>query len=329
LRVAGLFVPVWWAWTGFTWYATGFDNDDDTYRVMMLGAMLAVLALSVGIDGVRHGRVAGFVLPYAFMQGLLSLLFLRSRRHATIERGFTTAYALGYGLGGALWLASVWTPEVARVPMWVLGMVVLMLTPMFAARRMPVERFDAGHIAERYGSFTLIVLGESVVAVAAGTALGGMNSGSVLAGVAGFGIAACVWWIYFEFIRASSLTRDDLVPAFVWGYGHLFIFAGIAAAASGVQRAVTAAAAGHALTAMDRAIVAVGMIATLAAMAAIHGVTVRRGDLVVVARLAAVLAIAVLALLGGGMSAPAFMVASLACVGGEAVFEIARARRGA
>lgn len=28
LRFAAFFIPVWWAWMGFTWYATAFDNDD-------------------------------------------------------------------------------------------------------------------------------------------------------------------------------------------------------------------------------------------------------------------------------------------------------------
>src|SRR5205085_919414 len=32
LRFAGLFVPVLWAWTGFTFYANRFDTDDAIYR---------------------------------------------------------------------------------------------------------------------------------------------------------------------------------------------------------------------------------------------------------------------------------------------------------
>jgi low temperature requirement protein LtrA len=33
LTFAGLFVPVWWAWMGYTWYASAFDNDDVVFRV--------------------------------------------------------------------------------------------------------------------------------------------------------------------------------------------------------------------------------------------------------------------------------------------------------
>jgi hypothetical protein len=50
VRVAGLFVPVWWAWMGFTWYATAFDTDDVLFRL----ALLAVLDL-----GTQRGEERG------------------------------------------------------------------------------------------------------------------------------------------------------------------------------------------------------------------------------------------------------------------------------
>jgi low temperature requirement protein LtrA len=326
LRFAGLFVPVWWAWTSYSWYATGFDNDDDAYRVAMLAAMLGVIALAVGIEGVHRGRVAGFVLAYAFMQGLLALLFLRSRRHATHERAFTTTYALGDALGAAVWLASLWAPPSLRPAIWAVAMLVLMVTPMIAARSMPMEAFDSGHIAERYGQFTLIVLGESIVAVVAATAATGWNAGALLTAAAGFGLAACVWWIYFEFIRASSISRDNLARAFVWGYGHLLIFAGIAAAAAGVQLAVMRAAAGRGIGVSASLVLGGGTIAYLAAIALIHRTTEMRSDGTFVARLLAALAIAVLSAFGAGMPAPVFVGLVLAALGGEALFEIVRAR---
>jgi low temperature requirement protein LtrA len=292
--------------------------------------MLAVIALAVGVPGVRHGDPTGFVLAYAFMQGLLTLLFLRSRRHtrdSEAERGFTTAYALGYALGGALWLVSLFVPPAFRLATWIVAMVVLMLTPVLAARRMPVEDFDAGHIAERYGSFALIVLGESVVSVAAGATATGWNAGAVFAAACGFGVAACVWWVYFDFIKASALSRRDLVPAFVWGYSHLFIFGGIAAAAAGVQLAVMAAASVQPIVSMGRAILDGGTVAYLLAIAAIHGVTVKRLDAVIAARLLAACGVAAVLGLGGALAAPLEMAMLIVVVAAEMVFEIVRSRR--
>ena len=55
---AGLFVPVWWAWMGFTWFATGFDTDDVPSRLGLLTAMVGVAVLSAGVDGAAHGDSA-------------------------------------------------------------------------------------------------------------------------------------------------------------------------------------------------------------------------------------------------------------------------------
>ncbi len=75
LRFAGLFVPVWWAWMNFTWYATAFDNDDVLYRTTLLGAMLCTLWLAASIEGVYEGRSFSFVLAYVALKLLLVGLF--------------------------------------------------------------------------------------------------------------------------------------------------------------------------------------------------------------------------------------------------------------
>jgi low temperature requirement protein LtrA len=52
---AGLLVPVWWAWMGFTWYATGFDGDDPVFRLGVLAGMLAIAVASAGVAGRQAG----------------------------------------------------------------------------------------------------------------------------------------------------------------------------------------------------------------------------------------------------------------------------------
>ncbi len=52
---AGLFVPVWWTWWGFTWYSSAFNADDGVTRVAFLVAMAGVGALASGISGAARG----------------------------------------------------------------------------------------------------------------------------------------------------------------------------------------------------------------------------------------------------------------------------------
>ena len=74
----GLFVPVWWAWRGFAWYATGFDTDDRTFRAACLAGMIGVAAVSAGIDGAAHGDSETFVIAYSGLLCVLAALFLRT-----------------------------------------------------------------------------------------------------------------------------------------------------------------------------------------------------------------------------------------------------------
>ncbi|MBA4115512.1 MAG: low temperature requirement protein A, partial [Rubrobacter sp.] len=236
LRFAGLFVPVWWAWMNFTWYATAFDNDDVVYRTTLLGAMLCTLWLAVSIEGVYEGRSFSFVLAYVALKLLLVGLFLRARRDATSVRAFVTRYAAGNALGAAIWLSSLLAPAPDRYGLWAVALAVEILTSIFAVRSSSMRIFHPEHIAERYGLFTLIVLGESVLAVASGAAGTNWNPNAVLAGLFGFVAAACIWWLYFDYVESSALGLGSRA-AFFWGYGHLFVYTSIAAFGVGIQLA--------------------------------------------------------------------------------------------
>lgn len=246
LRFLGLFVPVWWSWMIFTWYATSFDNDDVPYRVTLLVAMLSILGLaaSVGRVGVDPAATVSFVLTYAFMRLLVAGLFLRAGRYVPAAMGsFVFFYAAGNVIGATIWLSSLLVPAPLRYAVWALGLCVELLGPILAVMTLdnPRVTFHPRHIAERYGLFTLIVLGESVLAVASGTSGTDWAPAAVLTAVVGFVAAACIWWLYFDHVGSSGIELGPR-PAFYWGYGHFAVYAGIAAFGVGVQLAIEAAA---------------------------------------------------------------------------------------
>ena len=146
-------------------------------------------------------------------------------------------------LGAAIWLSSLLVPAPARYAVWALGLFVELLGPILAVRTLENPRisFHPRHIAERYGLFTIIVLGESVLAVAAGTAGTDWAPAAVLTAAVGFVAAACIWWLYFDHVGSSGIELGPR-PAFYWGYGHFAVYAGIAAFGVGIQLAIEAAA---------------------------------------------------------------------------------------
>ena len=50
-KYVALFVPLWWCWIGYTFYADRFESDEVSYRILMFAAMLAVAALAITLAG--------------------------------------------------------------------------------------------------------------------------------------------------------------------------------------------------------------------------------------------------------------------------------------
>jgi low temperature requirement protein LtrA len=323
LRFLGLFVPVWWSWMIFTWYATSFDNDDVPYRVTLFIAMLSILGLaaSVGRIGVDPSAVVGFVLAYSLMRLLVAGLFVRAGRNVPADlRPFVAFYAAGNIIGATIWLSSLLVPAPFRYVVWAVGLAVELLGPILAVMTLDNPRitFHPRHIAERYGLFTLIVLGESVLAVASGTAGTDWALAAVLTAVAGFVAAVCIWWLYFDHVGSSGIELGPR-PAFYWGYGHYAVYAGIAAFGVGVLLAIEAAAPQYALAAGAptsegyslgaRTVLAGGVILFLLGIAFVDRINEgTQNDRVLIARLAAVAVLVPITALGSLLSPLAFTV---------------------
>ena len=92
------------------------------------------------------------------------------------------------------------------------------------------------HIAERYGLFTIIVLGETILSSSvAFQAVVDARTGDVTAALTAVGALLTVfsmWWIYFAKPAAPCLVSNRV--AYPWGYGHYVVFASAAAVGAGV-----------------------------------------------------------------------------------------------
>jgi len=96
------------------------------------------------------------------------------------------------------------------------------------------------HIAERYSLFTIVLLGESVLAVSTGIAdVIGSGLRASIAVVAGSGLVLlfALWWLDELEPSADGLsTRRG--RAFLWATAHYGVFAALAALGAGLEVAV-------------------------------------------------------------------------------------------
>lgn len=241
-----LFIPVWWAWIGTTFYANRFDSDDIGHRLLTGLQMVAIAALAINVHHGLGESSAGFALAYAAGRILLVIEYLRAAKHITAARPLATRYAQGFAIAAILWLVSAFVPIEWRFGFWALGLIVDFATPLTASKLAIGLPPHAGHLPERFGLFTIIVLGEAIIAVVDGVAEQKWDVQSAIAAVFGLGIAFSLWWIYFDNIGGAPVRNakaDGRVSLLnTWLYTHLPLVIGIAATGVGVELVVVSEA---------------------------------------------------------------------------------------
>jgi low temperature requirement protein LtrA len=318
---AFLFLPAWWAWIGSTFYANRFDRDDLPARLAVLLEMLAAAALAVSVPEALGATARAFALAYVAARVILIALYLLAARRVPGSRALAHRYASGFALAAALWLASVWVAPPWRFALWGAGMLIDLVTPLTARRIQATLPLDTGHLPERFGLFTLIVIGESVVGAVQGVAGRSWDLPAALGGMLGMVMVFSLWWSYFENMVGTAIRRT-LLAGQIWVYGHLPLVMALAALGAGLQRAVTADPSA-ALPAADRWLVSGALAAALGAMAIIDLATRGEASAVpsgqrVLVRLAAAAAATLIGLLGAHLAPPA-LLGCLAALGASLV----------
>jgi low temperature requirement protein LtrA len=236
-----VFFAVWWAWMNFTWFASAYDTDDIAYRLAVFVQIVGVLILAAGVPRLFADHDLTVVtLGYAVMRVSLAGQWLRAAHSDPPSRRTNRRYAFGVSVCMLGWLVVLVLSGGWQVAAF-LVMVVAELSVPILAERHGITTWHPHHIAERYGLFTLIVLGESVLgatfavqsALDAGQAIGDLL---VIAG-GGLLVVFSMWWVYFSVPTEEPVTETGL-DSFRWGYGHYVVFASAAAVGAGLAAAV-------------------------------------------------------------------------------------------
>jgi low temperature requirement protein LtrA len=221
----------------FTWFATSFATDDWLYRVLTFVQMGGVLVLAAGVEPAFVDRdLTVVVLGYVVMRVAMVAQWLRASRSAGPSRRTTQLYAAGIAVVQVLWLLQLALPGSATGVAFVVLVAAELAVPIVAERR-GTTPWHPHHITERYGLFTLILLGESLLASANAViealhdahALGPLISISILTLV----VTAAMWWIYFWPPHHEAI--GSLRSSLRYGYVHYFVFAAAGAFSAGIE----------------------------------------------------------------------------------------------
>ncbi len=238
------------AWISFSWFASAFGTDDWLYRALTMVQMIGVVVFALGLPAMFHSLEEGghlelraMVIGYVVMRVAMVSQWWRAARESP------SFHDVG--------MANIRWTIIAQVGWIVVGFAHLSLTAVFIGFAvfgvlellLPVlTQGGAGgtpwhphHVAERYGLFAIITLGEGVVGTVAssGDLLGGADgthwTGNAIAiVVAGVGLTFGMWWVYFATPFGDVLVHRRS-RGYLFGYGHIPLFIGIAGAGAGLH----------------------------------------------------------------------------------------------
>ncbi|MFK4112180.1 low temperature requirement protein A [Streptomyces sp. NPDC002176] len=236
LGYALVFFAIWWAWMNFTWFASAYDTDDVPYRLLTLLQIAGALVLAAGASKALE-EYDFTVITYGYVVMRLAMVsqWLRAARNDPERRRTCLRYAAGILVVQLGWVARLWLPDGAGLPSFLVLAVAELAVPAWAERAGRTT-WHPHHIAERYGLFTLIVLGESITAATA-TVRAALDTEVSLGDIAPLVIGGiltvfAMWWLYFTQSAAEKL--NSLGTALRWGYGHYVVYASAAAVGAGL-----------------------------------------------------------------------------------------------
>ena len=236
-QFAFLFVIVWWAWFNGTSYHDLHGNNDIRTRLFTFLQMGTVAAMAVFAHNAMGEGSTGFALSYAAFQFILLLLWWRSGVHDPDHRPLSRPYVAMYLFTTLLFIVSVLFPTPIRFYLWGAALLISLILPLntlFVGRDDPriqaqIEMILAvsPSLVERFGLFTIIVLGEVIVGTVSGLAEHHHLNWEVgMTAALGMLIAVGIWWLYFDFI-SHHLPLPDRNRVTAWFYLHLPMTIGI------------------------------------------------------------------------------------------------------
>ena len=236
-----VFAMLWFAWFNGSLYVETHGREDGRTRLLVFLQMgiLALLAVFTGEAAGATGQQ--FALVYAAFLALLGWAWYSVRELDRTERPeflrITAVYVGGMIISTVIVGASAFLPESWRLVLWAAFMAgwigfILMGAPAGGDTRRPEGIVPTDSLVERFGLFTIIVLGEVILGVVTGLSEAGADAGTIATGSLAMVIGFGFWWIYFDLVGRRLPRTGGIIWS--WMLSHLPIQLSIVAAGAAI-----------------------------------------------------------------------------------------------
>ncbi len=226
-----IFFTIWWPWNSYTWFASGYDTDDAQFRLASFSQMIGVIIIAVGVKSAFiETNFLIMMVGYVIMRIPYILMWLKVAYDDEASRPVAIRYASGVFL-----IQIAWSLSILYYPSLYLFVALIffeLLIPYVAEHTIDKghnTKYHFDHIEERLGLLTIIVLGESMLAVvyAFNKLVEHFSTEMLTLAASAVLILFSMWWIYFDDTVEQELASEK--KSFIWGYSHYLVY-GFAAA---------------------------------------------------------------------------------------------------
>ena len=221
-----VFLAIWWPWNLYAWFASSFDNNSSRFRLATLWQMVGALVIAAGAEEAFNGDFTIVIIGYVIIRLSSVYLWYKVAKDNPKLKVTGMRYAIGTLLCQIGWItqyffefsyfiiAGLWLAE--------------FLVPCYAESHTQTH-YHSGHIEERLGLLTIIVLGESILASTNSfkSLINHFSCDILFVSIGCLLTLFGIWWLYFN-NSVEHFLRNKVV-GFQWGYGHFIVFSSAAA----------------------------------------------------------------------------------------------------
>jgi low temperature requirement protein LtrA len=141
-----------------------------------------------------------------------------------------------------IWVISAFVPIPFRFILWGIVLIIDIITPITAAGEQFKLPPQSTHLPERFGLFTIILIGEAVVSIVFTINTIGFVFLAEITGIFGLIIAFCIWWSYFEEAKGAEAkvteSGNKVSKYQLWLYSHFPLLLGVVTIAIGIKHVI-------------------------------------------------------------------------------------------
>jgi low temperature requirement protein LtrA len=241
LEFAIVFGMIWIAWINGSLYVELHGREDGRTRLFVFLQMGILALLAVFTTGAADSTGAQFAIVYAAFLAVMTWLWRSVRELDRTDRPeflpITGYYVGGMIVSTVVVLLSAALPTEARLAVWAAFDIAWIVGIWFAGSR-PRVGITEGIVAtesmvERFGAFTIIVLGEVILGVVAGLSAASPDALTIVTGSLALVIGFGLWWLYFDLV-GRRLPRETRGTIAMWMLSHLPLTLAITASGAAI-----------------------------------------------------------------------------------------------